>query len=89
VNVVGWWVQVGSSGSLGAFLPLVASGIAILMGLNLLELVKLQLPSFESSTNFDGIPPSMQAFLLGESTCTMARPTFHPSDRRQWVCSPS
>ena len=54
------------AGALGPVLPLTASVVAIVMGLNLLELIQLRLPSFETSVDFDGIPPALQAFLLGE-----------------------
>lgn len=57
--------QVGGAGFLGALLPFSASIIAVLMGLNLLELIRLELPSLDSTLPLDKLPPSAQAFLLG------------------------
>lgn len=60
---------------LGALLPLSASVVAIVMGLNLLDLVRLSLPSLEATLSLDGIPPPMQAFLLGKKRRAASRYT--------------
>ncbi|KAJ0980886.1 hypothetical protein J5N97_009141 [Dioscorea zingiberensis] len=69
-------------GQVGQGLPLVASGLAILMGLNLLEIIKIQLPSFFD--NFDpraaasNFPSSVQAYLAGLTFALAASPCSTP-----------
>ncbi|XP_074575969.1 cytochrome c-type biogenesis ccda-like chloroplastic protein 1 isoform X2 [Curcuma longa] len=69
-------------GQIGQGLPLAASGLAILMGLNLLEIVELQLPSFFS--NFDprsaaaNFPAGVQAYLAGLTFALAASPCSTP-----------
>jgi len=59
-----------------------ASGLAIIMGLNLLEVVELQLPSFFS--DFDpraaaaNLPSSVQAYLAGLTFALAASPCSTP-----------
>lgn len=59
-------------------LPLTASMVAIVMGLNLLELISLRLPSFEASLQLEKFPPSLQAFLLGATSALIASPCSTP-----------
>lgn len=66
------------AGALGAALPLTASGVAIVMGLNLLDLINLKLPSFEATMQLDKFPPSLQAFLLGATSALIASPCSTP-----------
>ncbi|XP_021758731.1 cytochrome c-type biogenesis ccda-like chloroplastic protein [Chenopodium quinoa] len=69
-------------GQIGSGLPLVASGLAIVMGLNLLEILELQLPSFfndfdprAAAANF---PSSVQAYLAGLTFALAASPCSTP-----------
>ncbi|WOK96804.1 cytochrome c-type biogenesis ccda-like chloroplastic protein 1 [Canna indica] len=69
-------------GQIGQGLPLAASGIAIVMGLNLLEVVELQLPSFfgdfdprSAAANF---PSGVQAYLAGLTFALAASPCSTP-----------
>ncbi|XP_021894729.1 cytochrome c-type biogenesis ccda-like chloroplastic protein isoform X2 [Carica papaya] len=69
-------------GQIGQGLPLAASGLAIVMGLNLLEIIELQLPSFFD--NFDAraaaanFPSSVQAYLAGLTFALAASPCSTP-----------
>lgn len=69
-------------GQVGQGLPLAASGLAVVMGLNLLEVVELQLPSFFD--NFDpraaaaNFPSSIQAYLAGLTFALAASPCSTP-----------
>ncbi|XP_047341484.1 cytochrome c-type biogenesis ccda-like chloroplastic protein 2 [Impatiens glandulifera] len=69
-------------GQIGQGLPLAASGLAIIMGLNLLEVIELQLPSFFN--NFDprasaaSLPTSVQAYLAGLAFALAASPCSTP-----------
>ncbi|CAK7327543.1 unnamed protein product [Dovyalis caffra] len=69
-------------GQIGQGLPLVASGLAVIMGLNLLEIIELQLPSFFN--NFDpraaaaNFPSSVQAYLAGLTFALAASPCSTP-----------
>lgn len=69
-------------GQIGRGLPLAASGLAILMGLNLLEIIELQLPSFFN--DFDPraaaakFPSSVQAYLAGLTFALAASPCSTP-----------
>ncbi|OAY54963.1 cytochrome c-type biogenesis ccda-like chloroplastic protein isoform X1 [Manihot esculenta] len=69
-------------GQIGQGLPLAASGLAVIMGLNLLEIVELQLPSFFN--NFDpraaaaNFPSSVQAYLAGLTFALAASPCSTP-----------
>ncbi|XP_061367206.1 cytochrome c-type biogenesis ccda-like chloroplastic protein isoform X2 [Gastrolobium bilobum] len=69
-------------GQIGQGLPLAASGLAVIMGLNLLEIIELRLPSF-----FDGFDPraaaanfpsSVQAYLAGLTFALAASPCSTP-----------
>ncbi|XP_020101384.1 cytochrome c-type biogenesis ccda-like chloroplastic protein 2 isoform X2 [Ananas comosus] len=69
-------------GQVGQGLPLVASGLAVVMGLNLLEIIELQLPSFFN--NYDpraaaaNFPSSVQAYLAGLTFALAASPCSTP-----------
>ncbi|XP_054813760.1 cytochrome c-type biogenesis ccda-like chloroplastic protein 2 isoform X1 [Prosopis cineraria] len=69
-------------GQIGQGLPLAASGLAIIMGLNLLEIIELGLPSFFD--NFDpraaaaNLPSSVQAYLAGLTFALAASPCSTP-----------
>lgn len=69
-------------GQIGQGLPIAASGLAIVMGLNLLEVIELQLPSFFN--NFDArsaaanFPSSVQAYLAGLTFALAASPCSTP-----------
>lgn len=69
-------------GQVGQGLPLVASGLAVIMGLNLLEIIELQLASFFD--NFDpraaaaNLPSSVQAYLAGLTFALAASPCSTP-----------
>ncbi|RDY10688.1 Cytochrome c-type biogenesis ccda-like chloroplastic protein 2, partial [Mucuna pruriens] len=69
-------------GQIGQGLPLAASGLAIIMGLNLLEIIELRLPSFFDS--FDpraaaaSFPSSVQAYLAGLTFALAASPCSTP-----------
>ncbi|CAA6663584.1 unnamed protein product [Spirodela intermedia] len=69
-------------GQIGQGLPIAASGLAIVMGLNLLEVLELQLPSFFD--NFDAraaaanLPSSVQAYLAGLTFALAASPCSTP-----------
>lgn len=69
-------------GQIGQGLPLAASGLAVIMGLNLLEVIEIQLPSFFD--NFDprtaaaNFPSSVQAYLAGLTFALAASPCSTP-----------
>ncbi|KAI5662705.1 hypothetical protein M9H77_22028 [Catharanthus roseus] len=69
-------------GQIGQGLPVGASFLAIVMGLNLLEIIEFQLPSFFS--NFDpraaaaNLPSSIQAYLAGLTFALAASPCSTP-----------
>ncbi|KAK9938247.1 hypothetical protein M0R45_014999 [Rubus argutus] len=69
-------------GQTGQGLPVAASGLAIVMGLNLLEIIELRLPSFFD--NFDpraaaaNFPSSVQAYLAGLTFALAASPCSTP-----------
>lgn len=69
-------------GQVGQGLPLGASGLAVVMGLNLLEIIEIQLPSFFN--NFDpraaaaNFPSGVQAYLAGLTFALAASPCSTP-----------
>ncbi|MCO5583873.1 hypothetical protein L7F22_037788 [Adiantum nelumboides] len=69
-------------GQIGQGLPIGASALAIVMGLNLLEIIELQLPSFFG--DFDprsaaaSLPSSVQAYLAGLTFALAASPCSSP-----------
>lgn len=66
-------------GQIGVGLPILVSLIAILMGLNLLELVSLNFPSL-SSTNWitNDLPTGVRSYLLGLTFGLIASPCSTP-----------
>ncbi|KAK9790105.1 hypothetical protein WJX73_005907 [Symbiochloris irregularis] len=65
-------------GQYGSGLPIAVSAVAILMGLNLLELLPLQLPSLNIDTREFEAPPSVQAYLAGLTFALAASPCSTP-----------
>ncbi|KAI5062470.1 hypothetical protein GOP47_0023009 [Adiantum capillus-veneris] len=69
-------------GQIGQGLPIGASALAVVMGLNLLEIIELQLPSFFG--DFDprsaaaSLPSSVQAYLAGLTFALAASPCSSP-----------
>ncbi|KAF8026170.1 hypothetical protein BT93_F2856 [Corymbia citriodora subsp. variegata] len=69
-------------GQIGQGLPVAASALAVIMGLNLLEVIEFQLPSFFN--NFDpravaaNFPSSVQAYLAGLTFALAASPCSTP-----------
>ena len=51
---------------IGDGLPIAVSLVAVAMGLNLLEVLPLRLPSLDVDTRGLGLPPAVQAYLAGE-----------------------
>ena len=49
-------------GQVGGGLPIVVSFVAILMGLNLLDVITLKLPSLDVDTRKVSAPPAVQVF---------------------------
>jgi len=61
------------SGMGSTVLPLAASAFAVAMGLNVLELVKLDLPSFEGGLEYmTSLPKNARAYLLGGGSLSAA-----------------
>jgi len=66
-------------GQIGVGLPLVVSVIAILMGLNLLEILPLRFPSLGGTEWIkDDFPPAVRSFLLGLTFGLVASPCSTP-----------
>lgn len=66
-------------GQIGVGLPIFVSLIAILMGLNLLELVSLQLPSLGTTDWItDDLPPGIRSYSLGLTFGLVASPCSTP-----------
>lgn len=66
-------------GQIGVGLPIVVSAIAILMGLNLLEIIPLRFPSFsESSWITEDFPPILRSYLFGLTFGLIASPCSTP-----------
>lgn len=66
-------------GQIGAGLPIVVAAIAILMGLNLLEALPLQLPSFDGMELIsDKLPHGVRSYLLGVTFGLVASPCSTP-----------
>lgn len=55
---------------IGDGLPIAVSLVAIAMGLNLLELLPLRLPSVDVDVRGLGVPPAAQAYLAGKPSCS-------------------
>lgn len=65
-------------GQVGIGLPIAVSIIAILMGLNLLEALPLQLPSFGSLEWSKDLPDSVRSYLIGLTFGVVASPCSTP-----------
>ncbi|KAL5698059.1 Cytochrome c-type biogenesis ccda-like chloroplastic protein 2 [Ranunculus cassubicifolius] len=69
-------------GQIGQGLPIAASGLAVIMGLNLLEVIELQLPSFFDNVDpraaAANLPSSVQAYLVGLTFALAASPCSTP-----------
>eukprot|EP00793_Prasinoderma_coloniale_P003371 PRCOL_00006006-RA len=70
-------------GTVGEGLPVVVSGVAVLMGLNLLELLPLQLPDLTGGLDVRGaggreVPPAFTAYLAGLVFALAASPCSTP-----------
>lgn len=66
-------------GSVGALPPLVVSAVAIAMGLNLLGVLQLQLPSLDVDVGgLPGVPPPLRAYLVGLTFALAASPCSTP-----------
>jgi len=65
-------------GQVGIGLPIIVSFIAILMGLNLLEALPLQLPSFGGLEWSKDLPDSMRSYLIGLTFGVVASPCSTP-----------
>lgn len=66
-------------GQIGVGLPIVVSLIAIIMGLNLLEIVPLRFPSFGGTDWIkDDLPDGIRSYLLGLSFGLVASPCSTP-----------
>ncbi len=65
-------------GQVGIGLPIIVSFIAILMGLNLLEALPLQLPSFGGLEWSKDLPDSVRSYLIGLTFGVVASPCSTP-----------
>jgi cytochrome c-type biogenesis protein len=65
-------------GSIGPGLPLAAAGLAVLMGLNLLQVVVLPLPSLDVDVRAAGLAPPVTSFLAGATFALAASPCSTP-----------
>lgn len=65
-------------GQIGSGLPIAISLVAILMGLNLLEVVRLRLPSVDVDVRGFSAPPLLQAYLAGLTFALVASPCSTP-----------
>ncbi|KAI7839361.1 hypothetical protein COHA_006886 [Chlorella ohadii] len=68
----------GAYGQIGDGLPIAVSLVAIAMGLNLLELLPLRLPSVDVDVRGLGVPPAAQAYLAGLTFALAASPCSTP-----------
>ena len=60
---------------IGDGLPIAVSLVAVAMGLNLLEVLPLRLPSLDVDVRQLGVPPAAQAYLAGECCSRCRRPS--------------
>ncbi|KAK9820537.1 hypothetical protein WJX72_011397 [[Myrmecia] bisecta] len=65
-------------GQIGSGLPIAVSCVAIIMGLNLLEVVQLRLPSLDVDVRQLSAPPALQAYLAGLTFALAASPCSTP-----------
>lgn len=57
---------------IGDGLPIAVALLAVLMGLNLLEVLPLSLPSLDVDVRALRLPPTLSAYLAGEGACLLA-----------------
>ena len=77
-------------GQIGIGLPILVSLVAIFMGLNLLEIVPLQLPNFGATDWIkEDLPPAVRSYLLGLTFGLVASPCSTPvlASLLAWVAS--
>jgi len=77
-------------GQIGVGLPVLVSAIAIIMGLNLLEILPLQLPNLGATDWIkDDFPPAARSYLLGLTFGLVASPCSTPvlASLLAWVAS--
>lgn len=77
-------------GQIGVGLPIIVSAIAIIMGLNLLEIIPLRFPSLNQTDWItDDLPPSIRSYLLGLTFGLVASPCSTPvlATLLAWVAS--
>lgn len=65
-------------GQIGSGLPIAVGVLAIIMGLNLLQVLPLQLPSLDIDARKAGLPPALQAYLVGITFALAASPCSTP-----------
>lgn len=65
-------------GQIGEGLPVGVALVAILMGLNLLEVVQLRIPAVDLDVRQLGLPPLLQAYLAGLTFALAASPCSSP-----------
>ncbi|KAF6252872.1 cytochrome C biogenesis protein transmembrane region-domain-containing protein [Scenedesmus sp. NREL 46B-D3] len=65
-------------GQIGSGLPTAVALVAILMGLNLLQVVQLQLPSVDVDVRAARLPPPLTAYLAGATFALAASPCSTP-----------
>ncbi|KAG2494435.1 hypothetical protein HYH03_007487 [Edaphochlamys debaryana] len=65
-------------GQIGNELPIAVGLVAVLMGLNLLEVVQLRLPSLDVDVRAAPVPPALQAYLAGATFALAASPCSTP-----------
>eukprot|EP00798_Chlamydomonas_sp_ICE-L_P018578 gene18578-25087_t len=65
-------------GQIGSGLPLLVAVLAIIMGLNLLEVVQLNLPSLDVDVREAPVPPPVKAYLAGLTFALAASPCSTP-----------
>lgn len=77
-------------GQIGSGLPIVVSLVAIIMGLNLLEIINLRFPSLgPTSWIKEDLPPAIRSYLLGLTFGLIASPCSTPvlATLLAWVAS--
>ncbi|GLC60407.1 Cytochrome c-type bioproteinsis ccda-like chloroplastic protein 2 [Pleodorina starrii] len=65
-------------GQIGDGLPIAVGLVAVVMGLNLLEVLPLQLPSLDVDVRKAPVPPALQAYLAGATFALAASPCSTP-----------
>ncbi|KXZ53767.1 hypothetical protein GPECTOR_6g685 [Gonium pectorale] len=65
-------------GQIGNELPVAVGLVAVVMGLNLLEVLPLRLPSLDVDVRQAPVPPALQAYLAGATFALAASPCSTP-----------